>query len=77
MSKRTSDAQADELRVVPLPKCLSKEAVLLVFRLQVKMLIRGSKTAAEKVVRESESSDMGSPDKREAIPPVTDVEVCA
>lgn len=41
------------------------------------MLTRGSRTAAEKVVRESESLDMGSPDKREAIPPVDDVEVIA
>lgn len=41
------------------------------------MLTRGSKTAAEKVVRESESGpDLGSPDKRESIPPVTDMQVC-
>lgn len=42
------------------------------------MLTRGSKTAAEKVVRESESGpDMGSPDRRESIPPVTDMQVRA
>lgn len=37
------------------------------------MMTRGSKTAAEKVVvRESESgADLGSPDKRESIPPVS------
>lgn len=41
------------------------------------MMTRGSKTAAEKVVRESESGpDLGSPDKRESIPPVTDMQVC-
>ncbi|KAG0609999.1 hypothetical protein M758_7G031100 [Ceratodon purpureus] len=39
------------------------------------MLTRGSKTVAEKVVRESESGpDMGSPDRREPIPPVTDMQ---
>ena len=42
------------------------------------MLTRGSKTTAEKVARESESGpDMGSPDRRESIPPVTDMQVRA
>lgn len=44
---------------------------------QVKMLTRGSKTAAEEVVRRFEScADLASPDKRESIPLVTDVQVC-
>ncbi|KAG0566023.1 hypothetical protein KC19_7G032300 [Ceratodon purpureus] len=39
------------------------------------MLTRGSKSAAEKVVREAESGpDMGSPDRRESIPPVSDMQ---
>ncbi|XP_024400757.1 uncharacterized protein [Physcomitrium patens] len=39
------------------------------------MLTRGGKTAAEKVVREFENgADLGSPDKRESIPPLTDMQ---
>lgn len=42
------------------------------------MMTRGSKMAAEKVDRGSDSGpEMGSPARREPIPPVTNMQVCA